>query len=107
MIKYFITSLFSFYLIISVQAKKIEETFDGADITLEFTSGATKDKIIHIIKPDTDGVTIHVLVPHHAQRFYDPQTDLKYDYTITTVLKTGWELVKELPETDDPKKGGI
>lgn len=36
--------------------------------------------------------TIHVLVPHHAQRFYDPDADRKYEFTVTHQLLEGWEL---------------
>jgi hypothetical protein len=79
MLKYFISSLISFLLIFSASAQEIKKEFDGAIITLTFTSGATKDKVIGVKKQDT----IHVLVPHHAQRIYDNPDHRKYEFTVT------------------------
>jgi hypothetical protein len=83
--------------------QKIGKTFDGAKITLTFksTSGATVDRVIGVKKQDT----IHVLVPHHAQRIYDDPVDRKYEFTVTHQLLNDWELDGENAEMIvDPKE---
>ena len=62
-------------------------------MTISFTSGATKDDVVYFQDDDT----LHVLVPHHAQRIYDPLTDLTYEYIVTHEARDGWELVSEIP----------